>query len=190
MSLIKYNTKRNLKKSGEPMIIGIAGPSGSGKTTLAKELVQKINAKLIHLDNYWKYDDVKKIPPMKKWKKGIWEKPSSTDFNKALKDARRLKKPKNFNYFIMEGLHTFNNKKVLDMLDFKIYIDIPEKSIVKRRLKKFGTKDNQEWYSKNIAIKFYKKYGEPKKVYADLILNGKDNIDKNIKKILKYINKS
>lgn len=78
----------------EKFIIGIAGPSGSGKTTIAEKLAKKINAELISLDNYWKYNDVDKIPPMKKWKKGIWEKPSTTNFKKVLKELKDNKHKK------------------------------------------------------------------------------------------------
>ena len=171
-------------KKKRKFIIGIAGPSGSGKTLIGKKLAKKLKAKLIHLDDYWKYKKVTRIPPMKEWKKGIWEKPFATNFNKILEDINRLKKN-----IIVEGLHTFNNKKLREMLDFKIYVDIPDPLITKRRLKKFGKKDNQEWYSKNIVTKFYKKYGRPKKIYADLVLKGGQNINNNIKKILNYINK-
>ena len=125
MSLIKYKTKRNLKKSGEPfanekIVIGIAGPSGSGKTTISEKLARKLKAKLISLDNYWKYDDVKKIPPMKKWKKGIWEKPSATNFKKLLKNIKKIKKSRYDQNLILEGLHTFDKQRIRKIIDFKI----------------------------------------------------------------------
>lgn len=171
------------------LIIGIAGPSGSGKTTISKILAKKLKAKLIHLDNYWKYDDVNKIPPMKKWKKGIWEKPSATNFKKLLEDIKKIRKSKDFSNILLEGLHTFDKRKIRKIIDFKIYVSLSDSLIVKRRLKKFGDSNNQEWYSKNVVIKFYKKYGEPKKVYADLILNGENNINSNIKKIIDSVKK-
>ena len=60
---------------------------------------------------------------------------------------------------------------------------------VKRAFEKFGEKDNQKEYSKNIVIKSYKRYGEPTKTYADLILKGHKDINKNLKKILVYLKK-
>lgn len=118
------------------------------------------------------------------------EKPSATDFNKALKEINKLiNTANNKNILIIEGLHPFNNQKMRKMFKLKVYINIPKTLIVKRRLKKFGRRDNQEWYSKNIVIKFYKKYGEPTKKYADLIINGNKSINDNIKKILNHINK-
>jgi len=181
MTLTKYKSRS--------LIIGMAGPSGSGKTTIGKMLAKKLKAKLIHLDNYWKYNDVDKIPPMKKWKKGIWEKPSTTNFKKVLEDIKKIKKSKNYPNILIEGLHTFDKRKIRKIIDFKIYVSLSDSLIVKRRLEKFGKANNQEWYSKNVAVKFYKKYGEPKKIYADLILNGEKNIEENIKKILTSLNK-
>ena len=82
-----------------------------------------------------------------------------------------------------------SSEKIRKIIDFKIYMSISDNLIVKRRLKKFGKKDKQEWYSKNVVIKFYRKYGEPKKAYVDLILNGEKNINDNLKKILKSLSK-
>lgn len=39
-------------------------------------------------------------------------------------------------------------------------------------------------------VKYYKKYGEPKKKYANLILNGKEKVEENVKKILKMLQSS
>lgn len=173
-----------MKKINKPFIIGIAGISGSGKTTISKKLAKKLNAKLIHLDNYWKYRRATKLPSRKEWEK--WEHPNATKFNKAIKEITKLKNNK---YVIIEGLHPFNNLNLRKLLDFKIYYFIPNNLVIKRRLKKFGYGDNQIEYSKNIVIKAYKKYGEPTKRYADLILKGDENIDENLKKILKCIKK-
>ena len=40
-------------------VIGISGPSGAGKTTIGKKLAKKLKAKLINLDDYWKYHNTK-----------------------------------------------------------------------------------------------------------------------------------
>ena len=166
------------------IIIGIAGVSGSGKTTISKILAKKLKAKLVHLDDYWKYHKAKKIPSKKEWKK--WEHPSATNFNKALKEIAKIKNNKNI---IVDGLHPFNNKKLRSLFDLSVYVTLPKHLVVKRRLDKFGPEDNQEWYSKNIVVSSYKKYGEPTKKHAHLIIKGNENINNNIKKILNYVNK-
>ena len=172
--------RRYQKKS---FIIGISGPSSSGKTTIAKKLTKTLKAKLIHSDDYWKYHNTE-IPSRKDWKK--WEHPSSINFEKLHKDILKVKNAK---FIIVEGFHMFHNKKIRDLFDLKIYAILPNSLIVKRRLDRFGSEDNQEWYSKNIVVNSYKKYGEPTKKYADLVLKGNDDINKNLKKILSYIKK-
>ena len=47
-------------------------------------------------------------------------------------------------------------------------MDLSDNLIVRRRLKKFGTGDDQEWYSKEIVVKSYKKFGKPTKKYSFL----------------------
>ena len=68
----------------------------------------------------------------------------------------------------------------------KIYLDISDKLIINRRIKKFGRKDNQEKYSREIVIKEYKKYGKPTKKYADLSFSGTELVNSIAKKIIKY----
>ncbi len=172
------------KNISKPFIIGIAGISGSGKTTISKKLAKRFNAKIIHLDDYWKYHKATKLPPRKEWKK--WEHPNSTDFNKALKELVKLKNNK---YIIVEGIHTFSNSNLRKLLDFKIYYSVPNYLVIKRRIEKFGQKDNQKEYSRSIVIKSYKKYGKPTKKYADLILKGHNDINENLKKILSCLKK-
>lgn len=85
---------------------------------------------------------------------------------------------------IIEGFHVLSNKSIRDFLNLKIYIDLADNLIIRRRLEKFGTGDNQEWYSQEIVIKSYKKYGKPTKKYANLKLSGTDSISVTIEKII------
>ncbi len=167
-------------------VIGISGPSSSGKTTISKILAKKLKAQLIHLDDYWKYHG-EKIPSRKEWKK--WEHPSSMDYERLLEEIIRIFKIKQSPFIIVEGFHMFYDKNIRGILDLKIYSTIPNSLIVKRRLERFGFGDNQEEYSKNIVTKSYKKYGEPTKKYADLIINGTENINENVERILGAIKK-
>ena len=167
-------------------MIGISGISGSGKTLLTKELIKKIKiSKIIHIDDYWERH--KSIPKsVSKWRE--WERPSNIKFSKLYKDILKLKK-KRCN-ILVEGFYLYYKKEIRDLFDFKIYITLPNKSVIKRRIDKFGLKNNQEFYSREILIKEYEKYGKPTKKYADLILDGTKQIKKNVIKINKTIYKS
>ena len=162
-------------------IIGITGISGSGKTTIATNLRKTLkNTKIIHVDNYWK--EKKKIPKsFEKWKK--WEHPSNINFKKLHKDLTNLKEQKKYNFIIIEGNLLFYYRKIRNLINLKIYLEIQDKLVTIRRIKKFGLKDNQEKYSKEIVTKEYKKYGDPTKKYTDLKFKGTKKPNDIIKKI-------
>ena len=164
-------------------IIGIAGVSSSGKTTLGKVLKKLLkNTKIIHLDGYWKGGEL--IPKsFEKWRE--WENPKIIDFEKLYIDLIKIKNKNIGGTIIVEGFHLFYNKKIRDITDLKVYLEIPNKLVVDRRIKKFGRKDNQEKYSEEIVIKEYKKYGKPTKKYADLIFSGAEPVNSIAKKIIR-----
>jgi len=59
--------------------------------------------------------------------------------------------------------------------------------MIKRRIDKFSSENNQEFYCKEIVIKEYRRYGLQTRKYADLILNGTKKIKINSRKILKRL---
>jgi len=167
-------------------IIGIAGISGSGKTTLGEYIKKRLkNTKMIHVDDYWEggADGLQKS--FEKWKK--WEWPSAINFKKLYEDLIRLRNNKEYEFIIAEGFHLFYHKKIREIIDLKVYLKIPEKLVVKRRIKKFGYKDNQEIYSKEIVVKEYKKHGKPTEKYADLKFEGTESLANITKEILKSL---
>jgi uridine kinase len=164
-----------------PIVLGITGPSSATKTFIAKSLLKHLKAtRILHVDDYWEGPTVY---PKNKLKLKNWEKPDMIHFEKLRKDVLLLKKKKKYNFIIVEGVLLFYYKKMRDILDVKVFITLPQHLIVKRRLERFGHKDEQEWYSRNVVIKEYKRYGEPTKKYADLVIKGTDKIHENIKRV-------
>ena len=191
-------------KNSKHVFIGIVGPSGSGKTTLCKKLKLLLkDCEHIRLDNYFK--SPKTFP--KKGNFRNWELPSNLKFDVLLRHLKLLKsgkevhtktfpkkagaksepltlKPKKV--ILVEGFMLFKDKKVRDMLDVKIYLDIHPELMLKRRAIRFGPAHINE-YDTKIAIPEFLKYGVTQKKYADYVIDATKPQSQVIKKVQKII---
>ena len=185
--------------------IGIVGPSGSGKTTLCKKLkILSMDHERIRLDNYFKSP---KTFPMKEGFRN-WERHSNLKFDVLLKHLKSLKngkevhaktfpkkagakskpivlKPKRI--VLIEGFMLFKNKKVRDMLDLKIYLDIHPNLMLKRRAIRFGAAHINN-YDTKVAIPEFLKYGVTQKKYADFIIDAsrpQAQVIKDVQRVIK-----
>jgi uridine kinase len=188
------------------IIIGIVGTSGAGKTTLVKKLKLIFrNSEHIQLDNYFK------SPKILARKNGFpnWELPSSLKFNVLLKHLVMLKsgyvvhtktfpkrvgakkeslvlKPKQL--IVAEGFMLFKDKKVRDMFDVKIYLDIPPALMLKRRAIRFGNPGERPTeYDMKVAIPEFLKYGITQKKYADYLIDATQPQSKVVKEVQRII---
>ena len=184
------------------ILIGICGPSTSGKSTLCKSLSKKYKLSHIEVDSYTKND--KEIPSIGKWIN--WELPKNYRFKELLLDLKKLKRGKTIKtpiagkikswkkikptkIILIDGYYLFYYKKIREILDVKIYINLSTKEAIKRRMtahKKYWW--GQEEYVKKVLIPMYKKYGVIQKKYADHIINGElplKQLEKKIEKIIK-----
>jgi len=64
----------------------------------------------------------------------------------------------------------FKNKKVRDILDVKIYLDIHPELMLKRRAIRFGEAHITD-YDTKVAIPEFLKYGTGQKKYADYVVD-------------------
>lgn len=179
-------------------IIGIAGPVGSGKTTIAKQ-IEKIfgNVSIISMDNYFKpfhqlsLDERKKIN---------FDNPKTYDEDLLIQHIKQLKNNETINMpiysfedftrsndsqiivpnrvLIIEGYACLYLKKVRDMLDFSIFMDIDEitqiKRIIDRDIKSRGrTLDSVLKQFLNNVMVSNKKYCIPQKEFANIIIDVK-----------------
>ena len=137
-------------------LIGICGGTGSGKSTLANKIESHFKSSgvvKIRSDSYYKnhstltFNDRSKIN---------YDHPSSIDFellinnlknlknNKKIiepiysyKTHKRLKKSKiifSKKIIIVEGLHIFCDKRIINLIDYSIYLDLDEKTRLHRRI--------------------------------------------------------
>ena len=101
----------------------IIGCSGAGKSTLARQLGEKLNLPVVHLDKLW-------------WKPG-WEERSREEFDAKL--AEELKKPQ----WIMDGNYNRTLPQRIRYCDTVIYLDFSRlaclRGVMKRIITTHGT---------------------------------------------------
>ncbi len=183
-------------------VIGISGGSGSGKTTLAKKLYDTLtNTYLIKIDDY--FIDYSKREKVKAPYCNNWyfddNSPTSYNLSKVVDDLYRTKKTKQYQYIIVEGLFTFYDEKIYELLDYKIFIDCPDDIRIIRRITRnlsFGYKldDILNVYIDMVRYR-HEEYVKPQMNKANLIIKENydikgiiSNIKLNEKKIIKKVN--
>ena len=176
-------------------MIGIAGGSGSGKSTLAIALY-KAHSKdcaLIHVDDYFQK---KEDAPIKDDLVN-WDHPDALRLNDLYRDLLLLKSGKEINILtkselynpdykpelgnkiavtirakpliILEGYLALHDTRIRELLDLKIYLDMPILLSAKRRSgNKFVT---DEIYLTKILGPMHQEFVRPTKNYADLVIN-------------------
>ena len=195
----------------KPVIIGISGGTGSGKTFIAKKIKERYtNQKILIIEQDSFYNDFSHLK-YKDRTKINFDHPSSIDYEllvekiELLSTGEKIQLPNydfsmhirkdndkffyGSNIIIVEGIFTLYFPIVREFLTIKIYIDTPKDLRLKRRLKR-DTKERQRSIDSiknqfnSVAQPMHKKFIEPTKNYADIIINGGDNIS-NIMKALK-----
>jgi len=175
------------------IIIAIAGGSGSGKSTVSYRLVDTYPDffEILNFDDYQKLANEPNLPKI--FGKINWEHPDVIDWNKLQNDIDQLFRGKevtiqtwahrsNPNYFkhrkmiprmiipkkvlIVEGYFALYDSQLRKSYNRMYFLNLKEKLMLKRR-KKFDDPD----YDSKILIPMHKKYIEPTKKYADLVLN-------------------
>ena len=179
-------------------IIGIAGGSGSGKSKLVKNILSEIDKEKIssiEIDSYYKdlshlsfdercqnnfdhpnsidfkllYNDLKKIISNQLVKAPIY------DYKTHTRKKNEFKTIENVNVILLEGIFAFHDKKIMDLMTLKIFIDTPSDIRILRRLKRDINKRDRTIESitkqyNNTVRPMYIKYVKPTKRYADLII--------------------
>lgn len=189
------------------IFIGIVGPSGSGKTTLCKELkLSGKNYEHIRLDNYFKHP---RTFPLKHGFRN-WEKQSNLKFDVLLKHLKILQNGKEVHtksfpkkagaksepitlkpkpIILIEGFMLFKDKKVRDMLDIKIYLEIHPELMLSCRAIRFGAVHVTD-YDTKIAIPEFLKHGVTQKRYADYVVDATQSQSQVIREVKKIINEN
>ena len=180
------------------MIIGICGASGSGKSTLARELQKRMRGTvaLIPQDAY--YVDRPDLPFEERVRRN-YDEPAAFDHDLLLNDVKKLAggysiTRKGYDYtqhrradttevilpadvLIIEGIHTFYDARLRDMMDLKIYMDVDADVCLLRRFRRDINERGRDVNSvadqylatvRPMYMKYIRGYSE----YADLIVRG------------------
>ena len=178
------------------LFIGICGASGSGKTTLAEELMGRIRGRalMIHQDAYYRnHPDM----PFEERKKLNYDHPDAFDHDLIYEDLKRLSeglpiREKNYDYslhlpgdtekeigpagvLIFEGIHTFYDARVRDLLDFKLFVKVDPDICLLRRVQRDILErgrqidDISEQYLATVKP-MYERYIRGYEEYADVIV--------------------
>ncbi len=139
------------------MIVGIAGGTGSGKTTITKRLVERFGDKVsvVYHDNYYKaHDDM----TYEQRCKLNYDHPNAFDNDLFLKHLKELKKGNSiscpvYDYavhnrsdkttvikpskvVIVEGILIFQDRRICDLMDIKIFVDTDADVRILRRIRR------------------------------------------------------
>ncbi len=139
------------------IFIGICGASGSGKSTLARELVKNIGAKCLVMNQDAYYFDHPDMTDEER-ENFNYDEPASFDHDLILSDVESLmagnKTPRRGYDFsrhrrsdpdemmevpdvlIIEGIHTFHDKRLCDKMLLKIYVQVDPDVCLLRRIKR------------------------------------------------------
>ncbi len=169
--------------------LGVTGGSGAGKSTVSYHLVDENPSKvvMIHFDDYQKANDevpvhfgmrdfdhpdtidwVLLLNDLEKLKQGkeitinTWASRENTDYSKGRIDI----KVKPTDVVIIEGYMALYDERVRNYLDASVYLDLDHETRVKRRDKFINPE-----YEKKILVPAQKKYVEPAKQIASLVID-------------------
>ena len=94
-------------------------------------------------------------------------------------------------YVLVEGFLVFYPEKSRSYFDIKVFLDISEDEIIRRRYERMsqGGGHYSDEYIRKTLIEAHRKYILPQKQFADLVLDANKPIEVSAKEVLKFIQK-
>lgn len=164
------------------MVIGIGGISNSGKSHLAEKLADHFRDRstiVISQDNFAFPSD--KIPHI--IDHIDWETPESINFTKFKQTI--VEAIRSHDFVIVEGIFAYYDKKINELYDKKLFIEISKETFLDRKIKDTRWGIEPAWYMDHIWTS-YIKFGQPKKKLKDIYyLDGNQDII--LSDILQYL---
>lgn len=192
-----------------PVILAIAGCSGSGKTTLANELARTLGGIHFPLDNY--YRDLSHLPPAARALENfddpaMIESPLLAAHIAALSRAEAIERPLyDFSvhsrirgrtetirpgaFVLVEGIFALAYAEILPHFHLRVYVETPDNICFERRMKRDvtdrgRTPESVERQYEATVRPASLKWVRPTAAHADLILDGTDELDWKLERVL------
>ena len=183
--------------------IGIGGGSGSGKSTITRalrDLAGPDEVTILHLDWYFSFDTP---PPTTKEEhaKANLDHPRHVDWKRAAQDIQALQEGRTITppthillengealekasaplspstFLLVEGLHALTFPELVELYDFRIFVQTPVDVRVQRRLERDPNRTGQSAEEiqdqlEASVLPMHKQHIEPAALDADLVVDG------------------
>ena len=198
-------------------IIGITGGSGSGKTFLCEKIIRQYDKNkilIITVDSYYK--DLSHIS-LKEREKNNFDHPNAIDFDLLYKDLLKIIESKSasipiYDYkthtrskevniidvkyplILIEGILSLYDKRIRNIMDDTVFIDISNNTRKKRRIKRDTSSRDRTVSSiinqyDNMVTPMFEKYVRPMKKKSNIIIKKFGQSDVGYIKLIKQIQK-
>ena len=196
------------------LTIGICGASGSGKSTLARELQKRIAGRVVLLNQDAYYKDHSELP-FELRKQVNYDEPAVFEHDQLLADVVTLLSGqpitrKGYDYaqhrradsdelvfpgdaLVLEGIHTFFDPRLRELMDLKVYMSVDPDICLLRRVQRDINERGRD--IDGVATQYmttvrpmYNKYIRGYIEYADLIVAGGGKNQMIVDILASYIN--
>lgn len=185
---------------GYPVIIGVAGGTGAGKSTICRQLAGEIKEDVIIVSHDMYYKDLSYLPVAERDLQNF-DHPDALDNELFVSHLVALKKGNPIDVpcydftthtrttkirrinpvktVLVEGVVLYTDKRIRDLLDYKIYVDLDADIRFTHRLKRDVKERGRsvelviEQYLNSVKP-MHEKYVEPSKKYADFVISSVD----------------
>jgi uridine kinase len=188
----------------KPFVVGVSGRSCSGKGVATETLASANYNVLLLQSDYYFYENT----PCTYKGYSCWEHVNCIDFDRLIRDVEFLERGKEIiirtptwmsrtevsisyedliekSLIIVDGFLTFTVKKLVDIFDYKIFVDASDYNILSRRPMRDGFAAFN--YVRDVVIPVSKEYERIQKESADLIVDGDSSKNEVVRKIVQAL---